>query len=333
MSCYGLIARENRARRQQLPQRHERSEFRWSCIQSSPMAQRSKRERYLPRAGPAVKIVGCFGLTEPKSRQATPAGNGKRARRRSTGGWRLHGSKNVDHQTRPIADIMIIWAKVVEDGARSVRFAVSSWKRGNGRFCRRPAIEGKFSLRASSTGEIVMDEVFRAGGRICCRARAALRGPFGCLKSGRGMAIAWGALGAAEFLLAVGAAVTHWIASSSGVPLAAKSTYPVSSWRICRARSRWDCRGAFAGGAGCWDDDAGDAGDDFVDQAQFLHEGAGDRSHFAGTCTAANGHQRRIPCHPPCDEPGSGETPTKAPATIHALILGARAKRASRAFM
>jgi glutaryl-CoA dehydrogenase len=147
----------------------------------------AQREHYLPRLATG-ELVGCFGLTEPDF-GSDPGGMTSRARK-VAGGYRLSGAKTWITNS-PIADIFIVWAK--DDDAVIRGFILEKDMPG----LSAPKIEGKFSLRASSTGMISMDDVFVADDRLLPDARG-LAGPFGCLNKAR-YGIAWGALGAAEF--------------------------------------------------------------------------------------------------------------------------------------
>ena len=153
-----------------------------------------QRLRYLPKLA-SGEWIGCFGLTEP-NHGSDPGGMEARATK-TDGGWLLHGSK-MWITNSPIADVFVVWAKAygaamtIGDGA--IRgFILERDMDG----LSTPSIEGKFSLRASSTGEIVMDEVLVPAENLLPNARG-LKGPFGCLNRAR-YGIAWGALGAAEF--------------------------------------------------------------------------------------------------------------------------------------
>jgi glutaryl-CoA dehydrogenase len=146
-----------------------------------------QRQRFLPRLAKG-EIIGCFGLTEP-DHGSDPGGMKTRARR-SEGGYVLTGAK-MWITNAPIADVMIVWAK---DDADEIRgFILERGMKG----LTTPKIEGKFSLRASTTGEIVMDQVLVPEANLLPNVKG-LKGPFGCLNSAR-FGIAWGALGAAEF--------------------------------------------------------------------------------------------------------------------------------------
>jgi glutaryl-CoA dehydrogenase len=146
-----------------------------------------QRERWLPRLAKG-EIVGCFGLTEP-SHGSDPNGMVTRARK-AEGGYKLSGAK-MWITNAPIADIFVVWAK---DDAGEIRgYVLEKGMKG----LSAPKIEGKFSLRASVTGEIVMDDVFVPEANLLPNVKG-LKGPFGCLTKAR-YGISWGAMGAAEF--------------------------------------------------------------------------------------------------------------------------------------
>jgi glutaryl-CoA dehydrogenase len=147
----------------------------------------AQRERWLPRLARGV-VVGCFGLTAPDA-GSDPGGMKTRARR-TAGGWVLSGSKTWITNS-PIADLFVVWAK--DDEGRVRGFLLEKGMKG----LSAPKIEGKFSLRASITGEIVMDDVEVPEEQVLPGA-SGLKGPLGCLTRAR-YGIAWGALGAAEF--------------------------------------------------------------------------------------------------------------------------------------
>ena len=147
----------------------------------------AQREKYLPKLATG-EWVGCFGLTEPD--HGSDPGSMKSRATKVDGGWRLKGAK-IWITNSPIADVMVVWAKDDEGDIRG--FVLERGMEG----LSTPKIEGKFSLRASITGEIVMDDVFVADENFLPNAKG-LRGPFGCLNRAR-YGIAWGALGAAEF--------------------------------------------------------------------------------------------------------------------------------------
>ena len=145
-----------------------------------------QRQKYLPKLA-SGEMIGCFGLTEP-DHGSDPGGMKTRAEA-VDGGYRLTGAK-MWITNSPIADIAVVWAKL--DG----RIRGFILERGMEGFST-PKIEGKLSLRASITGEIVMDNVFVPEENLLPNA-SGLGGPFGCLNKAR-YGIAWGALGAAEF--------------------------------------------------------------------------------------------------------------------------------------
>ncbi len=147
----------------------------------------AQRQKYLPRLARG-EWVGCFGLTEP-DHGSDPGGMKTRAKS-VPGGYRLSGSK-MWISNAPIADVFVIWAKTDDDVIRG--FVLEKGMEG----LSAPKIEGKFSLRASITGEIVMDDVLVTEEHLLPNVRG-LRGPFGCLNRAR-YGIAWGAMGAAEF--------------------------------------------------------------------------------------------------------------------------------------
>lgn len=146
----------------------------------------AQREKYLPRLA-SGEWVGCFGLTEP-DHGSDPGGMATRATR-TDGGWRLNGTKTWITNS-PIADVFVVWAK--DDEGVINGFILEKGMKG----LTAPKIEGKFSLRASITGQIAMQDV-----EVSDEARlpnvTGLKGPFSCLNRAR-FGIAWGAMGAAE---------------------------------------------------------------------------------------------------------------------------------------
>jgi len=165
-----------------------------------------QKKKYLPQLA-SGKLVGCFGLTEPD--HGSDPGSMETRAKKVDGGWILQGNK-MWITNSPIADVFIVWAKAYNaqgsvpaadssagDGERSdgeIRgFILEKGMKG----LSAPKIEGKFSLRASVTGEIVMEEVFVPDENLLPNV-SGLKGPFGCLNKAR-YGIAWGALGAAEF--------------------------------------------------------------------------------------------------------------------------------------
>jgi len=183
--AYGLIARE--------VERVDSGYRSTMSVQSSLVmypiytyGTEEQRKKYLPKLA-SGELIGCFGLTEP-NHGSDPASMETRAKK-VDGGYILQGNK-MWITNSPIADVFIIWAKL----AGEIRgFILEKGMKG----LSAPKIEGKFSLRASSTGEIVMNEVFVSDENYMPNAKG-LGGPFGCLNKAR-YGIAWGALGAAEF--------------------------------------------------------------------------------------------------------------------------------------
>jgi len=147
----------------------------------------AQKDKYLPKLATG-EWVGCFGLTEPDA-GSDPAGMKTRARK-VEGGYVLSGSK-MWITNSPVADVFVVWAKDDEGEIRG--FVLEKGMKG----LSAPKIHGKFSLRASITGEIVMDEVLVPEDAILPGVKG-LKGPFGCLNKAR-FGIAWGAMGAAEF--------------------------------------------------------------------------------------------------------------------------------------
>lgn len=146
-----------------------------------------QKNKYLPDLAKG-KLIGCFGLTEP-NHGSDPAGMETRARKQADGSYIISGAKNWITNS-PIADVFVVWAKDDEGVIRG--FILEKGMAG----LSAPKIEGKFSLRASTTGMIFMDDVKVPASQMLPKARG-LGGPFGCLNNAR-FGIAWGALGAAE---------------------------------------------------------------------------------------------------------------------------------------
>jgi glutaryl-CoA dehydrogenase len=183
--CYGLIAREI--------ERVDSGYRSMMSVQSSlvmfpifSFGSEAQRRRYLPKLA-SGEWIGCFGLTEP-NHGSDPASMQTRARS-AEGGYRLSGSK-MWISNSPIADVFLVWARTDDGAIRG--FILEKGMKG----LSAPRIEGKFSLRASVTGEIVMDEVLVAEANLLPGVKG-LKGPMACLDSAR-YGIAWGALGAAE---------------------------------------------------------------------------------------------------------------------------------------
>ena len=146
-----------------------------------------QRQKYLPDLASGKKI-GCFGLTEPD--YGADAGSMITRAVRVPGGWKLNGAK-MWITNSPVADVLVVWAK---DESQTIRgFILERGMPG----LETPKISGKFSLRASITGEIVMSDVFVPEENLLPNVKG-LSGPFGCLNKAR-YGISWGALGAAEF--------------------------------------------------------------------------------------------------------------------------------------
>src|SRR3954464_13404745 len=146
-----------------------------------------QRRKWLPRLATG-ELIGCFGLTEPD--YGSDAGGMVTRARKVEGGWTLNGAK-MWISNAPYADVFVVLAK---DDANEIRgYVLEKGMKG----LSAPKIEGKFSLRASPTGEIVMSDVFVPDTNLLPNVRG-LKGPFGCLNKAR-YGIAWGALGAAEF--------------------------------------------------------------------------------------------------------------------------------------
>jgi glutaryl-CoA dehydrogenase len=184
--CYGLVARE--------VERVDSGYRSAMSVQSSLVMHpiytygtEEHRQKYLPRLATG-EIVGCFGLTEPN--HGSDPGSMLTRARKTKDGYVLTGNK-MWITNSPIADVFVVWAK---DDAGDIRgFILEKGMKG----LSAPKIEGKFSLRASITGEIVMDEVPVPEQNLMPNVKG-LAGPFGCLNKAR-YGIAWGALGAAEF--------------------------------------------------------------------------------------------------------------------------------------
>jgi glutaryl-CoA dehydrogenase len=182
---YGLIARE--------VERVDSGYRSAMSVQSSlvmypihDFGSEAQRQKYLPKLA-SGEWVGCFGLTEP-DHGSDPSSMVTRARK-VDGGFVLKGAK-MWITNSPIADVFVVWAKL-DNVIRG--FILEKGMKG----LTAPKIEGKFSLRASVTGEIVMDDVFVPEENILPKV-SGLKGPFSCLNNAR-YGIAWGALGAAEF--------------------------------------------------------------------------------------------------------------------------------------
>ncbi|KZZ70526.1 acyl-CoA dehydrogenase, partial [Sulfitobacter sp. HI0129] len=185
---YGLVARE--------VERVDSGYRSMMSVQSSLVmypiyayGSEAQRKKYLPKLS-SGEWIGCFGLTEPDA-GSDPAGMKTRAVKTDTG-YRISGSK-MWISNAPIADVFVVWAKSEEHGGKIRGFVLEKGMKG----LSAPKIGNKLSLRASITGEIVMDNV-EVGEDALLPNVQGLKGPFGCLNRAR-YGISWGAMGAAEF--------------------------------------------------------------------------------------------------------------------------------------
>ena len=188
---YGLVAREI--------ERVDSGYRSMASVQSSlvmvpinDFGTEAQKQKYLPKLA-SGEFIGCFGLTEP-DHGSDPGSMATRAHK-VDGGYKLKGSK-MWITNSPVADVFVVWAKEVSEGGTvgPIRgFILDKGMKG----LTAPAIHGKVGLRASITGEIVMDEVFVPEENAFPEVQG-LKGPFTCLNSAR-FGIAWGALGAAEY--------------------------------------------------------------------------------------------------------------------------------------
>jgi glutaryl-CoA dehydrogenase len=184
--CYGLIARE--------VERVDSGYRSGMSVQSSLVMHpihaygtEEQRKKWLPKLATG-ELIGCFGLTEPD--YGSDAGGMVTRAKKVADGWVLNGAK-MWISNAPYADVFVVWAK---DDAGEIRgFVLEKGMKG----LSAPKIEGKFSLRASPTGEVVMADVHVPDANLLPNVKG-LKGPFGCLNKAR-YGIAWGAMGAAEF--------------------------------------------------------------------------------------------------------------------------------------
>ncbi len=186
--AYGLIAREV----ERVDSGYRSAMSVQSSLVMHPIhayGNEAQREKWLPKLATG-EMVGCFGLTEPNA-GSDPSSMETRAKK-VAGGYQLHGAK-MWITNSPIADVFVVWAKDMSDNATIRGFVLEKGMKG----LSAPKIEGKFSLRASITGEIVMDDVFVPEENLLPNVKG-LKGPFGCLNKAR-YGISWGAMGAAEF--------------------------------------------------------------------------------------------------------------------------------------
>jgi len=189
--AYGLIAREI--------ERVDSGYRSMASVQSSLVmypiyayGSEEQRKKYLPGLA-SGELIGCFGLTEPDA--GSDPGGMKTVAKQDGDGYVLNGSKTWISNA-PFADVFVVWAKSEAHGGGIRGFVLEKGMKG----LDAPAIEGKISLRASTTGMIVMDDV-RVGGDALLPDVQGLKGPFGCLNRAR-YGISWGAMGAAEFCMA-----------------------------------------------------------------------------------------------------------------------------------
>lgn len=189
-TAYGLVARE---------MERVDSGYRSFCsVQSSlvmypisAFGTEEQRQKYLPRLATA-ELIGCFGLTEPD--HGSDPGGMKTAAVRTDGGWIVNGAK-MWITNSPVADLAVVWAKAKESPGDPGVIRGFLMERGMDGFST-PVTHNKMSLRASHTGEIVMEDVFVPDDMVFPDVKG-LKGPFSCLNNAR-YGIVWGALGAAE---------------------------------------------------------------------------------------------------------------------------------------
>ena len=211
--AYGLIAREI--------ERVDSGYRSMASVQSSLVmypihayGSEEQRRKYLPGLA-SGQLIGCFGLTEPDA--GSDPGGMKTVARQDGDGYVLNGSKTWISNA-PFADVFVVWAKSEAHGGGIRGFVLEKGMAG----LSAPKIEGKLSLRASTTGMIMMDDV-KVGADALLPNVQGLKGPFGCLNRAR-YGISWGAMGAAEFCLS--AARQYGLDRKQfGVPLASKQIY------------------------------------------------------------------------------------------------------------
>jgi glutaryl-CoA dehydrogenase len=211
--AYGLVAREI--------ERVDSGYRSMASVQSSLVmypihayGSDEQKAKYLPGLASGT-LIGCFGLTEPDA-GSDPAGM-RTVAKKDGDGFRLSGSKTWISNS-PFADVFVVWAKSEAHGHKVRGFVLDKGMKG----LSAPKIEGKLSLRASTTGEIVMDDVALPADALLPGVEG-IKGPFGCLNRAR-YGISWGALGAAEFCYA--AARQYGLERKQfGRPLAANQLY------------------------------------------------------------------------------------------------------------
>jgi glutaryl-CoA dehydrogenase len=189
--AYGLVAREI--------ERVDSGYRSMASVQSSLVmypieayGSEEQKAKYLPGLARG-ELIGCFGLTEPDA--GSDPGSMRTVAKKDGDGFRLSGTKTWITNS-PFADVFVVWAKSEAHGGKIRGFVLDKGLKG----LSAPKIEGKLSLRASTTGEIVLDDV-AVGAEALLPGVEGLKGPFGCLNRAR-YGISWGALGAAEFCLA-----------------------------------------------------------------------------------------------------------------------------------
>lgn len=211
--AYGLIAREI--------ERVDSGYRSMASVQSSLVmypihayGSEEQRRKYLPGLA-SGELIGCFGLTEPDA--GSDPGSMKTYAKKDGDGYSLSGSKTWISNA-PFADVFVIWAKSEAHGGAIRGFVLEKGMAG----LSAPKIDGKLSLRASTTGMVVMDEVKVGAGALLPEVQG-LKGPFGCLNRAR-YGISWGSMGAAEFCFH--AARQYGLDRQQfGVPLASKQLY------------------------------------------------------------------------------------------------------------
>jgi glutaryl-CoA dehydrogenase len=211
--AYGLVAREI--------ERVDSGYRSMASVQSSLVmypihayGSDEQKARYLPGLA-SGELIGCFGLTEPDA--GSDPGSMRTVAKQDGDGFKLSGTKTWISNS-PFADVFVVWAKSEAHGGKIRGFVLDKGMKG----LSAPKIEGKLSLRASTTGEIVMDEV-AVGADALLPGAEGLKGPFGCLNRAR-YGISWGSMGAAEFCFA--AARSYGLERKQfGRPLAGNQLY------------------------------------------------------------------------------------------------------------
>ena len=288
--CYGLIAREI--------ERVDSGYRSMMSVQSSLVmfpiyayGSEAQRRKYLPKLATG-EWIGCFGLTEP-NHGSDPGSMVTRART-VPGGFSLSGAK-MWISNSPIADVFVVWAK--DDQGIIRGYILEKGMKG----LSTPKIEGKFSLRASITGEIVMDEVFVPEENLLPNVQG-LKGPFGCLNSAR-YGIAWGALGAAEFC---------WHAARQYTLDRQQFGRPLAANQLVQKKLADMMTEITLGLQGCLrlgrmkDEGHRRAGDHVDHEAQLVRQGARHRAHGARHARRQR-HRRRVPRDPARAQPRDGQ--------------------------